>query len=474
MYFKLVNISSILYNLTEPTRPAYSLAHQVARFSAEPRPKTRHRPPESGPIPGQGQLRNRRLILDIIPRIGRYRLTTGELSGAFADLGVLIPLEAALIAINGINPTSTLLGVGVAYIIAGWYFRLPMPIQPLKAFSVIAIAQALSPSVIAAGALLMSLCLFLLASTRAIEYLNRVVPQEVVRGVQFGLGVLLIRSAAGMVFTKPFLVGGEGRRYLDLAGFDVSVGVLVGLLSVLLLLLFIWRPLLPAGAVVAAFGVAVGLAIEGDGIRLSLGPAPFGFAWPEAGDFSKAFVVLVIPQLPLTVTNAVIATVDTARSYFGEDARRVTPVRTSLSMVVGNLWAGLAGGLPVCHGSGGLTAHFRMGARTPVSTSVTGAMLITVALLFGSSALEVRSLVPYAVLGALLLYVGVQHLLLGLKVKDPRHLVVIAVVGAIAAAPFGNLATGAGAGLVVSWGGRLTGHLLEGRRGQSTHGPSRD
>ena len=414
------------------------------------------------------------MTLGILSRIGRYRLTTGELSGAFADLGVLIPLEAALIAINGINPTSTLLGVGVAYVLAGWYFRLPMPVQPLKAFSVIAIAQALSPSVIAAGALLMSLSLFLLASTRAIEYLNRVVPQQVVRGVQFGLGVLLIRSAAGMVFTKPFLVGGEGRRYLDLAGFDVSVGVLVGLLSVALLLFFIWRPLLPAGAVVAVAGVAIGLALEGDGVRLSLGPSPMEFAWPEAGDFSKAFVVLVIPQLPLTVTNAVIATVDTARSYFGEEARRVTPVRTSLSMVAGNLWAGLAGGLPICHGSGGLTAHFRMGARSPVSTSITGAMLVTVALLFGGSALEVRSLVPYAVLGALLLYVGVQHLLLGLKVEDPRHLVVVAVVGVVAAAPFGNLASGAGAGLVVSWGGRLLGVLLERRRVRTALEPSQD
>ncbi len=398
------------------------------------------------------------------PRIGRYRLTTGELSGAFADLGVLIPLEAALIAINGINPTSTLLGVGVAYVAAGWYFRLPMPVQPLKAFSVIAIAQALSPSVIAAGALLMSLSLFLLASSRAIEYLNRVVPQEVVRGVQFGLGVLLIRSATGMVFTKPFLVGGEGRRYLDLAGFDVSMGILVGLLSVMLLLLFLWRPLLPAGAVVAAVGVAIGLALEGEGVRLSLGPAAMGFAWPEAGDFSKAFVVLVIPQLPLTLTNAVIATVDTARTYFGEDARRVTPVRTSLSMVAGNLWAGVAGGLPMCHGSGGLTAHYRMGARSPVSTTITGALLVSVALLFGSSALAVRSLVPYAVLGALLLYVGVQHLLLGLKVKDPRHLVVVAVVAAVAAAPFGNLASGAGAGLLASWGGRLIGVVLERRK----------
>ena len=118
----------------------------------------------------------------------------------------------------------------------------------------------------------------------------------------------------------------------------------------------------------------------------------------------------------------------------------------------------------MCHGSGGLTAHYRMGARSPVSTTITGALLVSVALLFGSSALAVRSLVPYAVLGALLLYVGVQHLLLGLKVKDPRHLVVVAVVAAVAAAPFGNLASGAGAGLLASWGGRLIGVVLERRK----------
>ncbi|MEE8443573.1 MAG: putative sulfate/molybdate transporter [Dehalococcoidia bacterium] len=397
-------------------------------------------------------------------RIGPYQLTWGEVSGAFADLGVLIPLEASLIAVNGINPTSTLLGVGIAYIAAGLYFRIPMPVQPLKAFSVIAIAQALSPSVIAAGALLMSLSLFLLASTRTVEYLTRAVPLPVVRGVQFALGIVLVRNALGMVLSKPFLVGGDGQRYVDLAGLDISAGLLLGIGSLVLLLLLLWRTRIPGSVVVAALGVLVGIAVVDNGGHFALGPVSVGLGFPKLTDFPTALVVLVIPQLPLTLTNSVIATVDTAHTYYGKRAARVTPVRTSLSVAAGNLWAGFAGGLPMCHGSGGLTAHYRMGARTPAATAITGTVLILVALLFGRSALEVRSLMPYATLGALLFYVGLQHLLLGLKIKGLPYLAVVAIVGAVAAAPFGNLAIGAGVGMAVYWAARWITAVAEKRR----------
>jgi SulP family sulfate permease len=396
-------------------------------------------------------------------RIRSRLISRGDLSGAFADLGVLIPLEAALIAVNGINPTSTLLGVGLAYIGAGLYFRIPMPVQPLKAFSIIAIAQALTPSVIAAGALLMSLFLFLLASTRAVEYLTRAVPLSVVRGVQFALGIILIRSALRMVFSEPFLVGGDVQRYIGVAGTEVSLGLLVGLGGVLLLLLFLWRPLLPAAALVTVVGVGIGVALVEDGMAFTLGPADMAFAVPATSDFLTALVVLVIPQLPLTLANSVIATVDVARTYYGRHAVRVTPIRTSLSVAAGNVWAGLAGGLPMCHGSGGLTAHYRMGARTPASTVLIGGVLIALALAFGQSALAVRSLMPYAVLGALLIYVGAQHLLLGLNVTGKRDLLVVIVVGAVAAAPFANLAIGAGAGFVIYWVARWTSTFSRGR-----------
>ncbi|MSQ40238.1 MAG: sulfate permease, partial [Dehalococcoidia bacterium] len=102
-------------------------------------------------------------------RIGPYLLTPKELSGGLGDLGILIPLEAALVAVNGLNPTTTLFGVGITYILAGWYFRIPMPVQPLKALAVIAIAHQSPPSVIAAAALLMAGSLAFLSATGAMR-----------------------------------------------------------------------------------------------------------------------------------------------------------------------------------------------------------------------------------------------------------------------------------------------------------------
>src|SRR3989304_7976849 len=135
-------------------------------------------------------------------RMLRLGLSRSEISGAFADLGLLVPLEAALIAVNGLNPTSTLLGAGIMYIAAGWYFRLPMPVQPLRALAAIAIARELSPDVIAAGALLMSASLVILAASGVIDKLYAVVPNAVVRGIQLGLAYVLIRGAFNLL-EKP-------------------------------------------------------------------------------------------------------------------------------------------------------------------------------------------------------------------------------------------------------------------------------
>ncbi|MBM3949107.1 MAG: sulfate permease [SAR202 cluster bacterium] len=391
-------------------------------------------------------------------RIGPYPLTLRELNGAFGDLGVLIPLEAALIAINGLNPTTTLLGVGLIYILAGWYFRLPMPAQPLKALAALAIALQSPPPVIAAAALLMAAILVFLTATRAISLLEKVVPSPVIRGVQLGLGLLLLKSAYQMIFDKPFLLSGQ-QIHLDFGGFTVPAGVVLGVGGVALLLLLVRVRSIPAALVVVALGIAVGLSVEHAG-TWTLGPAPFTPDFPSAGDFWPALVLLVIPQVPLTLANSVIATADAAKAYFGDQAKRATPTRIALSIAVGNLWAGLTGGLPNCHGCGGLTAHYRLGARTPLATTFLGLLLIGVALLFGRSAVEVRSLLPAAALGVLLFYVGVQHLFLGLNVRSATELGLAVLAAAAAMASGGNLAIGALAGLALYWAARWLARTL--------------
>lgn len=398
-------------------------------------------------------------------RLGPWPLTRVEISGGLADLGVLVPLEVSLIALNGLNPTSTLLGVGIAYMLAGLYFRIPMPVQPLKAFAIIAIAHQLAPSTIAAGALLMALAMAVLGATGLVNLLARLVPTPVVRGVQAGLGLLLIKGAWDMFWRKPFFFGGE-RLLLEEAGLSVPLGLVVGLAGVVFILLALRWKHLPTTASLLALGALVGLGLGSwTAFRgITLGPMPVQPALPELKDFTQAATLLVIPQLALSLTNSVIATVDVAHLYFPQQAGRVTPKRVALSYALGNLWAGFFGGLPMCHGSGGLTAHYRLGARTPAATLFVGALLIVVALLFGRAAMPIRTFIPVAVFGALLFYVGWQHLLLGLKVAQRHYLTLVALVAVVSILPGSNLAIGAGAGLVAWWGGRAIWRFWQARR----------
>jgi SulP family sulfate permease len=350
--------------------------------------------------------------------------------------------------VNGLNPTTTLLGAGIAYIVAGRYYGIPMPVQPLKAFAAVAVTAEAAPQVIAAGALWMSFILALLAATGLITALARVVPVGVVRGIQLGLGFLLVKNGWQFVVDEPFLIGGS-RETFSLAGSVLPWALPVALAGGLLLLALLPFKRVPAALVLLVAGGIVGAyaAPPGTFSGLSPGPAAFSPNLPGFSDFLVALPLLVVPQIPLTLGNSVIATSDAARSYFGKRARRVTPQALCSSIALGNLWAGLAGGLPMCHGCGGLTAHYRLGARTPLSTAIVGATLIIVALALGGAALEARSVVPYAVFGVLLAYVGVEHFRLGWSAPDAWSRTLALFTAGVAIAFGGNLAVGAAFGL---------------------------
>src|SRR5207302_1587725 len=97
--------------------------------------------------------------------LAAMRFDRSELAGAVADLGVLVPIAVALIVKNGLSPTAVLLPAGLLYAVAALVYRLPVPVQPLKAFGAIAIAKGLGADEIAAGALLMGAIFFVLGST---------------------------------------------------------------------------------------------------------------------------------------------------------------------------------------------------------------------------------------------------------------------------------------------------------------------
>lgn len=374
---------------------------------------------------------------------GRFRIGPGEATGAVADLGVLVPLAGSLILVNGLDPGAVLIGAGLLTLAAGLVFGVPFPVQPLKALTAVAVAERLSPDVIHAAGLEIGLFLLLLSMGRVADLLARLFTTPVVRALQFGVGVLLVVAAVRLVADPPavFLGAPEPPWPLLLAAASF---VAVGLAAA--------RGRYPVALALLAAGVAVTWLTS----RAELsGPS---FALPEVGlppaaAFGSAFVLLVIPQLPLTFGNAVVAVTDVARRSFGPAAGRVTPATVCLSCGVGNVVAGMIGGMPMCHGAGGLTAHVRLGARRAGMNLLLGGTLLVLGVFFAPQVPVLLGLLPVWVLAAFLAYAGLRHALL---VADLRGGALALAVGAgLAGAITGNLAITAGAGLLVEHGRRL-------------------
>lgn len=160
-------------------------------------------------------------------------------------------------------------------------------------------------------------------------------------------------------------------------------------------------------------------------------------------------MVLVLPQLPLTFANSCIATADAARGYFGAAASRVSAGRLAVTLGLGNVVAGVLGGMPVCHGAGGLTAHRSFGARTGRAPMLMGGVLVVLALVGGVATARALTGFPVWILAALLGVAGVLHIQL---LRDLRgrtewgFAIGVGVVGALV-----NLAVALGLGLVAWW-----------------------
>ncbi len=348
-----------------------------------------------------------------------YRFDRRELAGALGDLGTFLPLAIALITINGVNASSLFLAAGLLYLGAGLYYKIPMPVQPLKATSIIAITMAASPQMIAATALSMSL-IFMLASCFDLnEALKRFFPRPVIRGIQLSLGLILAKKGFALFLDKRLLANGS-ETVVNLAGFNLSVGIGVGLLALVLIIALKNSQRFPAGLAVICMGLFIGAwSSKLAGIsNLALGCQLPNFILPSWSDFSVAVPILLLPQLPLTFANSIMATEETATQYFGTQANRVTPRTLITSLGLANLFTGLIGGMPMCHGSGGLTAHYRFGARSGGSSIIIGGIFILTALVLGQAAPAIFNLLPLAVLGILLIYIGVAHTFL---IKDILH-----------------------------------------------------
>jgi len=365
------------------------------------------------------------------------RLDRRELAGAVADLGVLVPIAVALIVSNGLSATAVLLPAALLYITVAFVYRLPVPVQPLKAFGAIAIANGLGSDEIAAGALLMGATFLLAGRLGIIDVLSRAFPRALVRGVQLTVGLLFLKIAWGLVTDPPKSFAAhalDARWALPLA--IVLVGLALSFKRYAVSLVFV------------AVGTATAVVLGAD--QLSLGPSGITFPSIDGGVLLTALTVLVLPQAPLSFANSCLATADAARVYFGDEkAKNVRPGRLATSLGLANLFAGSISGMPVCHGAGGMTAHYSFGARTAAAPLVLGVGLMGLAVGFGSCLAGVLPAFPLPILAAMLATAGILHIGLLRDLRAVRDWVLALLVGVIGFEV--NLVWALAAGLAAWW-----------------------
>jgi len=315
------------------------------------------------------------------------RFDRNELSGAFGDIGTDFPLIVGMILAAHLDPASVLIVFGLMQVMTGLLYGMPMPAQPLKAMAVIVISQKVTGNVLYGGALAIGIVMLLLTVTGLIDALARAVPKTVVRGIQFGLGLQLSYLAL-----KDYLPS-EGTEGYILAGicFVMILALLgnrkfpPGLLAILLGIAF-----------AAFFRSGASQILHGAGIHLPQ------INVPARHDIWIGFLVLALPQIPLSLGNSILATEQIAHDFFPE--RRVTIRKIGYTYSAMNLINPFVSGIPTCHGSGGIAGHYAFGGRTGGSVILYGSIYLTLGLFFAGSFQQIVTLFPKPVLGVILLF----------------------------------------------------------------------
>lgn len=330
----------------------------------------------------------------------RYDLA--ELAGAFGDLGTLIPFVAAYISVVKMDPAGILLAFGSMLVVVGLVYRTPFPVQPMKAIGAAAITQtgalaSLTAATVMGAGLVTGVIWLVLAATGMARRLTRWVPRPAMLGVVMGLGFSFMLEGIRMMSQTPWL----------------------GAVLLLLTLILLARSRIPAMFILLVIGAALALseqpALLADLAAIRIAPHLPAFAWPTLtwNDLWIGALFLALPQLPLTFGNALISITEENNRLFPD--RPVTEKRVAFSTGLMNLWSSALGGIPLCHGAGGMAGHVQFGARTGGSSVILGAVLLTVGLFFADSVALLFKLFPTVVLGVILFLAGVQ---LALNSKD--------------------------------------------------------
>jgi predicted benzoate:H+ symporter BenE len=309
------------------------------------------------------------------------------------DFGTLFPLAIGYIVVCGLDPAGLFIWMGLVNIATGLVYRLPMPVEPKKVIAVAAISQGWPAPLVYASGLGLGITWFILVLTGLMRHIIRWTPMFVVRGIQLALGIMLAWEGLKMMRPTPLL----------------------GLIAVAIVLLLRENRYAPATIVLMLLGVGI-ITWQGQlGRSLELAVTLPPLTVPRLDDVWRAMLLAGFAQIPLSITNAVIATAALIRDYFPD--KPVSEERLMLNMGFMNVIPALFGGMPLCHGAGGLAGQYYFGARTGGTNIIEGLIEVSLGLFLGKSIGNLLAAFPMPLVGAMMFLVGIElgRVVLGLK-----------------------------------------------------------
>jgi predicted benzoate:H+ symporter BenE len=320
-----------------------------------------------------------------VPHLDQHedRSIVQEASGACGDLGTFIPHVIGAITVAGLAPAGVLLGFGLFLVSTGLFYALPLPVQPISA---VILTGGLRPGEVAAAGMIIGVVLLVLSATGLITRLARVIPQSVSAGLQLGLGLLMGVLGLKLMWETPWI------------GFPALAAlVLLGRV-----------PRVPAAPIVLVTAALIGWMTGGvapahEAVLASTGLHTVIPTWAEVW---RSVALAVLPQLSLTLTNAVIVTASMSRELFPGKGEIASERNLALSSGLANVLLCPFGAMPMCHGAGGLQAQYRFGGRTGLTPIIFGTVLLVLAAGFADRAAGLFAVIPIGAVGALLILAG--------------------------------------------------------------------
>lgn len=369
-------------------------------------------------------------------KLKEIKFNRAEFGGAFGDIGTDFPLIVAMILAAGLYTPSVLIVFGLMQIFTGLVYRMPMPVQPLKAMATIVISQKIAGTMLLGAGLAIGVVMLIFSLTGLLDKLARWVPKAVVRGIQFGLGLSLCLLAF--------------KEYIPANGLS---GFIIAAIAFVLIIVLIDNRHYPASLIVILLGIlyAVLTKLNLHELTQSVGFTVPQVHTPSIDDITKGFVLLALPQIPLSLGNSILATKQVAQDLFPERTD-LTIRKIGLTYSIMNLAAPWVSGIPCCHGAGGMMGHYTFGGRTGGSVIIYGMLFIVLGVFFGNSVHQLIEVFPLPVLGTILLFEGAALLLLIRDLaQDKKGLVVALLTGLLAfGLPYGFL-IGIVAGLLLHY-----------------------